>query len=93
MEHSSTRMLPSSPSIGTVIIAFGAFMIAASIVWSLVPRRDHFVPPGTQITASTQPRLFAEIEKAFGRSLPLATFDRALANAARAESVQLIAGR
>jgi Zn-dependent protease with chaperone function len=31
---------------------------AGSILWSLLPRADKFSPPGPQLTAETQPRLF-----------------------------------
>jgi len=48
-------------------------VIAATILWSLVPRRDNFVPPGPRLEAERQPRLFAELEnlaKALNEPMP-----------------------
>jgi Zn-dependent protease with chaperone function len=44
-----------------VILSLGAVTCAASILWSVVPRPDRFTPPGPEIDAASQPRLFAEI--------------------------------
>jgi heat shock protein HtpX len=44
-----------------ILLLFGVVM-AATILWSLVPRRDNFVAPGPRLEAEGQPRLFAELE-------------------------------
>ena len=46
---------------------------AALILWSIIPRRDRFVPPGSRLLPQTQPRLFAElrhIASAVGQPMP-----------------------
>jgi heat shock protein HtpX len=35
---------------------------ALTILWALVPRPDHFEPPGPQLTPESDPQLFAMIE-------------------------------
>jgi heat shock protein HtpX len=35
---------------------------ALTILWALVPRADHFEPPGPQLTPESEPQLFAMIE-------------------------------
>jgi heat shock protein HtpX len=37
-------------------------MIPLALVWSLLPRRDKFVPPGPKLERSAQPELFAAID-------------------------------
>lgn len=44
-----------------ILLLFGVVM-AGTILWSLVPRRDNFVPPGPRLERANQPRLFAELE-------------------------------
>jgi Zn-dependent protease with chaperone function len=44
------------------ILLLCGVVMAATILWSLVPRRDNFVPPGPRLEAESQPRLFAELE-------------------------------
>jgi len=44
-----------------VLFLFG-ILIAATMLWSLIPRRDKFEAPGMRLDRSTQPRLFAELE-------------------------------
>ena len=43
------------------IFVFG-IIIAGAMVWSLLPRPDHFKPPGLLLDRVAQPRLFKEIE-------------------------------
>lgn len=40
----------------------GAAGCAAAILWSIMPRRDNFNLPGALVDASSQPRLFTEIQ-------------------------------
>jgi heat shock protein HtpX len=51
-----------------------ACIVGAGIVlWSIVPRRDRFEPPGPRLDQSKQPRLFAEvtdIARAMGQEMP-----------------------
>ncbi len=43
-------------------IALPCLLGAGSILWSLVPRREPFVPPGPRVTREEQPRLFEVID-------------------------------
>jgi Zn-dependent protease with chaperone function len=55
----------------------GGLAMAVTMLWSLVPRRDKFTPPGPRLTAAGQPRLFAEIERiasALGEAMPEAVY-------------------
>lgn len=56
--------LSSSESSGSQLILLFLFgiVIAATMLWSLLPRRDKFKPPGLLLDRATQPRLFAELE-------------------------------
>ncbi len=49
-----------SPQI-LLLFLFG-IVIAAAMLWSLVPRRDKFEAPGLLLDRNAQPRLFAELE-------------------------------
>jgi len=44
-----------------ILLLCGAVM-AGTILWSLIPRRDNFVPPGPPLDRARQPRLFSELE-------------------------------
>lgn len=44
-----------------LILLFG-ILIAATMLWSLIPRREAFTAPGVLLERSRHPRLFAEIE-------------------------------
>jgi heat shock protein HtpX len=44
-----------------VLLLFG-IVIAATMLWSLIPRRDKFTAPGLLLDRSTQPRLFDELD-------------------------------
>jgi heat shock protein HtpX len=47
----------------TIALLIFGIMIAATMLWSLLPRRDKFKAPGLRLDRATQPRLFTEIEK------------------------------
>jgi Zn-dependent protease with chaperone function len=54
-------------------LAFLCIAGAGLILWSLLPRREKFVPPGPLVDAGTQPRLFAELDRvaaAVGQPMP-----------------------
>jgi Zn-dependent protease with chaperone function len=40
----------------------GGVLVAGSMLWSLVPRRDHFLAPGLLLDRAAHPRLFTELE-------------------------------
>jgi len=49
---------------GVVTVFFaGGVVMAGTILWSLVPRREKFTPPGPRLEAARHPRLFAEIQR------------------------------
>jgi heat shock protein HtpX len=50
-------------AIQSLALFLGGILVAVTLLWSLVPRRDRFTAPGPLLTAATQPRLFAEIER------------------------------
>jgi heat shock protein HtpX len=54
----------SAGSPGFQIVALFVFgiIITATMLWSLVPRRDSFVAPGMPLFRSDQPRLFTELD-------------------------------
>jgi len=50
---------------------------AGVILWSIIPRRDNFEPPGPRVDPSWHPRLFAELEgiaRATGQEMPRDVF-------------------
>ena len=54
-------------------LAFGCIIGALAILWSVLPRRDKFKPPGPPLTREQQPRLFTEIEsvaRSVGQAAP-----------------------
>jgi len=46
----------------TLALLVAGVIVAASMLWSMVPRRDKFVPPGLLLERSAHPRLFAELD-------------------------------
>ena len=44
-----------------ILLSIGAVTCCLIILWSITPRPDRFTPPGPELTAAAQPRLFAEI--------------------------------
>ncbi len=66
-------LVSSSPNFTTLLIFLAGIVVALVIVWSLLPRRDVFTPPGPRLDAREQPRLFAELAAVagdLGESLP-----------------------
>jgi heat shock protein HtpX len=51
-----------SPGGQSILVLLFGVVIAAAMLWSLVPRRDKFMPPGPLLDRSSQPRLFAELD-------------------------------
>jgi heat shock protein HtpX len=47
----------------TLALFVGGVVVAASMLWSLVPRRDKFAVPGLLLDPVLNPRLFAEIDR------------------------------
>jgi heat shock protein HtpX len=43
------------------ILLLCGIVMGATILWSLVPRRDHFAAPGPRLEPASQPRLFTEL--------------------------------
>jgi Zn-dependent protease with chaperone function len=64
-------------SLPAFLAGVGAATCAVAILWSLVPRRDRFQPPGPELTAAAQPRLFDEIARIaaeFREPMPAAVY-------------------
>jgi heat shock protein HtpX len=53
-------------SVQLLLLLIGGVTIAATMLWSLVPRRDKFTAPGLLIDSTSHPRLFAEIQDLAG---------------------------
>jgi len=54
-------------------IGVGCVIGAGIVLWSIVPRRDHFEAPGPRLDPAQQPRLFAEvasIAQSVGQEMP-----------------------
>src|SRR2546430_2260861 len=49
-----------------ILLFLGGIAVAGTMLWSLLPRRDKFDPPGPLLDRSTQPKLFREIDKIAG---------------------------
>src|SRR5271166_310260 len=47
----------------TLALLVAGIIVAASMLWSLVPRRDKFAPPGLKLEPASHPRLFAELDR------------------------------
>ena len=45
------------------LLAAGGVILGITILWSLIPRRDKFQPPGAALQRSRHPRLFAELDR------------------------------
>jgi len=45
-----------------LLLLLGGIVIAGAMLWSLVPRRDTFEPPGPLLQRTSHPRLFAELD-------------------------------
>jgi heat shock protein HtpX len=55
-----------SPGLQTLLLLLFGVIIAATMLWSMIPRRDKFKAPGLLLDRATQPRLFAELENIAG---------------------------
>jgi heat shock protein HtpX len=47
----------------TLALFVGGVIVAAAMLWSLIPRRDKFSPPGLPLERTSHPRLFAELDR------------------------------
>jgi len=54
------------PQAQLAILFLGGILIAGAMLWSLVPRREKFEPPGTPLDRDTHPLLFAELDDIAG---------------------------
>ena len=54
--------LQSTTNFQVLALFIGGVLVAGSMLWSLVPRRDKFVAPGLSLDRAAHPRLFAELE-------------------------------
>ena len=50
------------PQVQLAILFLGGILVAGAMLWSLVPRREKFEPPGTPLDRDTHPLLFAELD-------------------------------
>lgn len=50
----------------TLALFVAGVIVAGSMLWSLVPRRDKFVAPGLPLERTSHPRLFAELDRIAG---------------------------
>lgn len=58
-------------------LTIGCIIGAGVILWSIMPRRDRFEPPGPRINEGEQPQLFAELKSiagAMGQEMPRDVF-------------------
>lgn len=56
-------VIGNSANFQTLALFVAGVIVSASMLWSLVPRRIRFVPPGLLLDRSAHPRLFSEIEE------------------------------
>ena len=50
------------PQVQLAILFLGGILVAGAMLWSLVPRREKFEPPGTPLNRDTRPLLLAELD-------------------------------
>jgi Zn-dependent protease with chaperone function len=65
------------PSLQSFALLTAGVIVAGSMLWSLVPRRDKFVAPGLRLERERHPRLFAELDEiasALREPLPLEVY-------------------
>ena len=55
-------IISNSAGFQTLALMIAGVIVAGSMIWSLVPRRDKFEAPGLALTRASHPRLFAELE-------------------------------
>ena len=46
-----------------VLLSLGGIVVAGTLLWSLVPRRDQFIAPGPMLERSAHPRFFGELDQ------------------------------
>jgi heat shock protein HtpX len=51
------------PGVQTVLFLIFGVILGTIMLWSLLPRRDRFKPPGLRLDRAAHPRLFEEMEK------------------------------
>jgi hypothetical protein len=56
-------LLLNTQILQVILLFLGGIAVAVTILWSLLPRRDKFDPPGPLLDRSTQPKLFREIDE------------------------------
>ena len=56
----------SGGSLQFILLFVCGLVMAGTMLWSLVPRREKFTPPGPRLEAARHPRLFAEIGRLAG---------------------------
>jgi Zn-dependent protease with chaperone function len=67
----------SHNTFGTMKLVFFCVVGAGIILWSILPRFDHFVAPGPQLTQQDQPELFEMIDslsQATGEAMPTGVY-------------------
>lgn len=52
----------AAPNLNTVVLLLFGVVMGAAMLWSLVPRRDKFEPPGPLLERAAHPRLFMELD-------------------------------
>jgi Zn-dependent protease with chaperone function len=60
-----------------LLLLLGGVVIAGAMLWSLIPRRDRFEPPGPLLERTSHPRLFAELDNiaaSLNEPLPLEVY-------------------
>ncbi len=50
------------PSFQTIIVLIAGIAMSGTMLWSLLPRRDQFQPPGPLVDRPSHPRLFSELD-------------------------------
>jgi heat shock protein HtpX len=56
-------IITSAANFQTLALFLAGVIVAGSMLWSMVPRRDKFVPPGVPLDRAAHPRLFAELDR------------------------------
>jgi heat shock protein HtpX len=59
-------LLLSTQAMQVILLFLGGIAVAATMLWSLFPRRDKFELPGPLLDRSAQPRLFRELDEIAG---------------------------
>ncbi|MBI3476564.1 MAG: M48 family metalloprotease [Acidobacteria bacterium] len=56
-------LLTAAMNFNTLVLFLGGIVVAAVMLWSLVPRIDKFEPPGLLLEPASHPQLFTEIQQ------------------------------